>query len=84
MAVVAIPVGWLSDKVISKGYLTTTVARRVFMGIGCVLPAAGLVWLSYSGCNFPLVTAALCFAVGSNAFVYAGFYVRRNRRLRIK
>ena len=43
--------------------------------IGQVIPAFGLVGLSYVGCDMFMATVWLCICVGVNSAVYSGYQV---------
>jgi hypothetical protein len=75
MAIVAAPSGWLSDKMTGSGLVSTRNARRIFQSLSVFVPALGLVWVSYSGCNLTMVLTAMCTCVAANAFTYVGFHV---------
>ena len=71
----ALPVGYLSDKLIGSGKVSISVARKIFHCSGVLLPAAALVWLSFIGCDTALAITAICVCVATNAFIYSGMYV---------
>ena len=45
--------------------------------IGQIIPAIGLIGLSYVGCDMLMATVWLCICVGANSAVYSGYQVRR-------
>jgi hypothetical protein len=75
MAIVAVPSGWLSDKMTQSGFVTTTTARKIFQCLGTFGPGIALIILAYAGCNMSIVTISMCIGMGMNALCYSGFYV---------
>ena len=47
--------------------------------IGQVIPAFGLVGLSYVGCDMFMATVWLCICVGVNSAVYSGYQVNHEK-----
>ena len=43
--------------------------------IGQMVPAIGLVWLSFVGCDRTMAAVALCLSVGGNGAIYSGYIV---------
>lgn len=76
--IVAIPSGWLSDKLISSGKLSKLSSRKLFSAVGNYGPALGMVALSFVGCNRTLAIVALCGSVGMDAASFSGFMVNRH------
>ncbi len=81
MGAMTVVTGLLSDRAAASRRLPTAAARKLFHSAGVYVPAAGLVWLAFVGCDATLVVVALCIVLGSNAFVYAGMYVSAWRKL---
>ena len=67
--------GAISDYLIRNGKLSVKASRKVFHGISAYVPAAGLIWMSWVGCNKPMAVVALCVSVSFNAAVYSGCQV---------
>ncbi|XP_066140951.1 putative inorganic phosphate cotransporter [Euwallacea fornicatus] len=69
-------VGFASDFIINRGFLTRTTSRKIFNSLGLFIPAVALVLLGYTGADQATqAVALLIIAVGSNAFHYSGFSV---------
>lgn len=71
-AIMSLVFGVFSDFLIRTQILTLNAARKVFQGIGSYGAAAGLIWMSFVGCNPSVAVVALCIAVGFNGAVYSG------------
>lgn len=73
--VLSLVFGAISDYLIRTDKLSVKAARKVFHGISAYVPAAGLIWMSFVGCNQAMAVVALCVAVSFNAAVYSGCQV---------
>lgn len=76
----ALPVGYLSDKLINSGKVSISVARKIFHCCGVLLPAAALVWLSFIKCDTILAIIAMCLSVGTNSLINAGCMVSASKK----
>jgi len=65
--------GFLSDKLRSKGLLTTTETRKVFNSFGLLLPGLFLVMAGLVGCDQVVVVVLICLATCFNGCVYPGY-----------
>lgn len=68
-------VSHVADYMISSGYFTHKVTRKVLNSIGQFGPAIALVGASYTGCHPMLTVAILTIGVGLNGGIYSGFKV---------
>ena len=80
LGVMALPVGYLSDKLINSGKVSISVARKIFHCCGVLLPAAALVWLSFIKCDTILAIIAMCLSVGTNSLINAGCMVSASKK----
>jgi ACS family sodium-dependent inorganic phosphate cotransporter-like MFS transporter 5 len=67
------PVGIASDYLVNSGCVSTVAARKIFNSIGFLGAAAGMIWLSFVGCDSTMAVVALVAANTINAASYAGF-----------
>lgn len=75
MWIFSICIGSLADYLIASKKISVINSRKLFNTIGFIIPALGLVWLSWVGCDRVMAIAALCVAVGFNGAIYSGFQV---------
>ncbi|XP_073956249.1 putative inorganic phosphate cotransporter [Choristoneura fumiferana] len=74
MYLLSFPVGFISDFVLAKGWMSTSVARKISNSIGHFGPAISLIGLAYVPAgNITLAVALLSIVVGLNAGHYTGF-----------
>ncbi|PNF21048.1 hypothetical protein B7P43_G08414, partial [Cryptotermes secundus] len=67
--------GWLCDHLITWGYISTTVARKIFTTIASVGPGIGIIAASYAGCDRTSVVALLTLGTGLMGTFYPGMKV---------
>ena len=75
MFLTSITFGWLSNWLISRNMLTVSMTKKTMQTIGQMVPAIGLVWLSFVGCDRTMAAVALCLSVGGNGAIYSGYIV---------
>lgn len=67
--------GWLCDKLITGGYLSTTTARKLFTTIASVGPGVGMIAASYAGCDRTAVVVLFTVSTGTMGTFYPGMKV---------
>ena len=75
--VLSFPFSWIADKLITSNHLSVGWTKKLMQAIGQIIPAIGLIGLSYVGCDMLMATVWLCICVGANSAVYSGYQVRR-------
>ncbi|CAH2048167.1 unnamed protein product, partial [Iphiclides podalirius] len=74
MYLFSFPLGFLSDYILKKKWLSITACRKLSNSIGHFGPAVSLVGLSYVPAgNLPLAVGVLTAVVGLNAGLYTGY-----------
>ena len=68
--------GWLADKLINSGRFPLSHVRKMSNVVGSFMPALGLVWLAFVGCDRVLAIVILCLSLTFNAAFYSGVMVR--------
>ena len=76
MFLASMPFGWISDWLIAKNILSVSKTKKLMQTIGQMVPALGLVGLSFVGCDQTMATVWLCISVGGNGAIYSGYMVR--------
>lgn len=72
MWIVSVTSGFLSDYLIARSIISTTLARKTFTAIAAIFPGIFIMAASYSGCERALVITFFVFAMGSMGTYYAG------------
>lgn len=67
--------GWLCDMLIIRGYISTTVARKIFTTIASVGPGIAIIAASYAGCDRTAVVALVTLAMALMGTFYPGMKV---------
>ncbi|XP_046451173.1 putative inorganic phosphate cotransporter [Daphnia pulex] len=62
-----------ADAIRKNKILNTTYTRKVFTTIGLLLPACGLIGVSYTGCDRVATITLLTVSCGFNGAIYSGF-----------
>jgi len=73
MLLLGVPFSWAADWLTSSGKLSVSKTRKLMQTIGQMVPALGLIGLSYVGCDRTMATVWLCIAVGFNSAIYSGY-----------
>ncbi|XP_066253956.1 putative inorganic phosphate cotransporter [Euwallacea similis] len=74
--ILSLCVGFASDFIINRRFLTRTMSRKVFNSLGLFLPAVALAFLGYTRADQATQAVVLLItAVGTNGFHYSGFSV---------
>ncbi|KAL4705197.1 hypothetical protein ACJJTC_013997 [Scirpophaga incertulas] len=73
MYLMSFPMGFISDYVIRKKWLSTSATRKISNSIGMWGPAIALVCLTYAPANATIAVGLLTVAFGLNAGHYTGF-----------
>jgi len=71
--IISFPFSWIADKLIMTQTMSVGRTKKLMQSIGQVIPAFGLVGLSYVGCDMFMATVWLCICVGVNSAVYSGY-----------
>lgn len=71
----SIAMGLFADFLVTRGYLSVVASRKIFNTVGFFVPAVGLIWLAFVGCDQTLSIVALCLSVGFNGAIYSGYQV---------
>ena len=69
------PLSFAAEYLINSGAFGVGTVRKLMNSFGYFGCAAGLVWLSFVGCDTAQAAAALCISVGFYAGGYIGFAV---------
>lgn len=64
MWIISILSGFICDFIITKGYVTTTQARKIIAAFGGILPASFIVAASYAGCDRLMVVICFTLSMG--------------------
>ncbi|XP_069685198.1 putative inorganic phosphate cotransporter isoform X2 [Periplaneta americana] len=75
MWISSIITGWICDFLINKGYLSITIARKIFTTIASVGPAVGMIAASYAGCDRTAVVALITMGTALMGAFYPGMKV---------
>uniref|UniRef100_A0A8C8VQR6 Solute carrier family 17 member 4 n=1 Tax=Pelusios castaneus TaxID=367368 RepID=A0A8C8VQR6_9SAUR len=67
--------GLLADFLLSKHLFSMTMVRKLFSGLGMLLPAASLVAVSYVGCNYTAAVIFLTLSMTAISMCGAGFNI---------
>ncbi|XP_067142428.1 sialin-like isoform X2 [Centruroides vittatus] len=65
--------GYVADYIRSKGYVSTTVIRKVTNSIGFFSSGLCLIGVALAGCNKTVIVTLLVTGMGLNGFIYSGF-----------
>lgn len=65
--------GYVADYIRTKGYVSTTVIRKVCNSIGFFSPGLCLIGVAFAGCNSTLNVVLFIIGMGFNGFIYSGF-----------
>ena len=72
------PLSFTAEYLINSGTFRVGTVRKLMNSFGYFGCAAGLVWLSFAGCNTTQAAIALCISVGFYAGGYIGYAVNQN------
>ncbi|KAJ4444352.1 hypothetical protein ANN_06144, partial [Periplaneta americana] len=75
MWISSIITGWICDFLINKGYVSITIARKIFTTIASVGPAVGMIAASYAGCDRTAVVALITMGTALMGAFYPGMKV---------
>ena len=77
MLLTTVPFSWTADWLVATRKLSLTATKKLMQSIGQIVPAIGLVGLSYvyPACDRTMAVVWLCIAVGFNSASYSGFQV---------